>query len=167
MNVSDDSKSVFGYFVNLVTVFSLLTWISILVSHICFLRARRAQAVEDHQLAYKAPLGAAGSYCALVFCCFICIFKSFDVFVRKSDHGSFDYKNFITSYLGIPLYLTMIFAYKWFTKAAGVTPKIVDLFGGKQAIDDEEAEFLAREAEKNAGTKKSNWLYRTFISWLF
>lgn len=36
----------FQYFISLVTVFGILTWISILVSHIYFVRARRAQDVS-------------------------------------------------------------------------------------------------------------------------
>ncbi|KAI9671511.1 MAG: hypothetical protein M1817_003563 [Caeruleum heppii] len=167
MNVADDSRTVFGYFFNLVTIFGLLTWISILVAHIYFVRARRAQGVADHQLAYTAPLGIAGSYGALVSCIIIAIFKNFNVFTRSpSTYGAFDYKNFITGYLGIPLYLIMIFGYKYWTKTKGVTPMTADLFGGKQAIDDEEAEFLARKAEKNKGKNKGNWFYRTFVSWL-
>ncbi len=169
MNVADDSRTVFRYFVNLVTIFGLLTWISILVSHIYFVRARRAQGVADHQLAYRAPLGVAGSYGALVSCILIALFKNFDVFVHSpKTYGKFDYKNFITGYLGIPLYIIMIFGYKFVTKEKAPTPYTADLFGGKQAIDDEEAEFLARKAEKNRGkTNQGGWFYRTFISWLF
>ena len=168
MNVSNESKTVFGYFVNLVTIFGLLTWISILVSHIYFVRARRAQGVEDHQLAFRAPLGVAGSYGALVFCILIAVFKNCFVFVHMpTTYGNFDYKNFITGYLGIPLYLIMIFGYKFWTKTVGVRPETADLFGGKQAIDDEEAEFLARQAEQGKLTKQRGWFYRRFVSWLF
>jgi len=71
MNVSNDAKTIFGYFVNLVTIFGLLTWISILVTHIYFVRARKAQGVQVESLAYKAPLGARGSCVALFFCCII------------------------------------------------------------------------------------------------
>ena len=167
MNVKDDSRTVFLYFVNLVTIFGLLTWISILTSHIYFVRARRAQGVEDHQLAYVAPLGVAGSYVALALCILIAIFKNYDVFVHKpKTYGRFDYKNFVTGYLGIPLYLIMIFGYKFWTKTSGVGPETADLFGGKQAIDDEEAEYLAQQAAKGKD-KPRGWFYRTFVSWLF
>jgi yeast amino acid transporter len=61
MNVSTSSKVVFGYFVNLVSIFGLLTWISILVSHIYFIKARRAQVSQaairiKHLAANKASL---------------------------------------------------------------------------------------------------------------
>lgn len=168
MNVSDDSRTVFKYFVNLVTIFGLLTWISILVSHIYFVRARRAQGVADHQLAYRAPLGVAGSYGALFLCILIALTKNYDVFVHdKKTYGNFDYKNFITGYLGIPLYLIMIFGYKLWTRTPGVRPETANLFGGKQAIDDEEAEFLARKAERSKAAKQRGWFYRTFVGWLF
>ncbi|KAI9843287.1 MAG: hypothetical protein M1837_006502 [Sclerophora amabilis] len=167
LNVSDDSRTVFLYFVNLVTIFGLLTWISILVSHIYFVRARRAQGVEKHQMAYTAPFGIGGSYGALFFCILIAIFKNFDVFTPSKKYGKFDYKSFITGYLGIPLYLIMIFGYKWWYKTEGVKPHTADLFGGKQAIDDEETEFLARQAEKRANEKGAQAFYRRFVSWIF
>ncbi|KAI9696305.1 MAG: hypothetical protein M1820_008228 [Bogoriella megaspora] len=168
MNVSTDSRTVFGYFYNLVTIFGLLTWISILLSHIYFVRARRAQNVSDKDIPYKAPFGKWGSYGALFFCCLIALTKNFNVFTRdptgKYGHN-FDYKNFITGYLGIPLYLVMIVGYKFIKKTHQVRPESCDLWSGKDKIDREEAEFLALEAEKKQ--QPTSWFYRTFVSWLF
>lgn len=168
MNVSDDSKVVFGYFVNLTTIFGLLTWISILVAHIYFVKARRAQNVPDTALAFRAPLGVAGSYGALALCILISLTKNFAAFTHGS-WGNFDYKNFITGYLGIPLYLILIFGYKFWTKTKGVKPEEADLWSGKDVIDREEEEFLAAKAARKAekGPNKGGWFYRTFISWLF
>ncbi|KAH0840578.1 hypothetical protein AYO21_03907 [Fonsecaea monophora] len=169
MNVSDDSKTVFGYFVNLTTIFGLLTWISILVAHICFVRARRAQSVPVTSLAYTAPLGVPGSYGALAMCILIALTKNFSVFVRSpSTYGDFDYKNFITGYLGIPLYIIMIVGYKLWTRCPRVIPAHADLWTGKDAIDREEEEFLAQKAARDAeGKKRGGWFYRTFVAWLF
>ncbi|RVD89652.1 uncharacterized protein DFL_000650 [Arthrobotrys flagrans] len=163
MNVSSDSKTVFGYFVNLVTIFGLLTWISILVSHIYFVRARNAQGVDPKTLAYRAPFGIGGTYFALFFCILIALTKNFDVFV-----GGFKYKTFITGYLGIPLYLIMIFGYKWIKKTEGIKPEEADLWSGKDVIDRDEEMWKIRDAEKKAsGVKNGSWFYRTFVSWLF
>ena len=167
LNVSTSSAKVFGYFVNLVTIFGLLTWISILVTHIYFIKARRAQNVPDTALVFTAPLGIWGSYVALGFCILIAIFKNFSVFVPMKSYGNFDYKNFITGYLGIPLYLIMIAGYKLTHKHSGISAREVDLFSGKAEIDREEEEFLARQAERNKGMKQAGWAYRTFIGWLF
>ena len=168
LNVADDSRKVFSYFVNLVTIFGLLTWISILLTHIYFVRARRAQGVEKHMMPYTAPFGLYGTYFALVFCILIAIFKNFDVFVyvESREHPNFDFENFITGYLGIPLYLIMIFGYKWVKKSKGCTPLTADLYTGKDVIDREEAEFLAQK-EATAEPKRGNWFYRTFVAWLF
>ncbi|KAJ5151191.1 Dicarboxylic amino acid permease [Penicillium canariense] len=167
MNVSSDSQTIFKYFVNLVTIFGLLTWISILVTHIYFVRARRAQNVPDSDLAYVAPFGVWGSYLALAFCILIVFTKNYDVFTHSKKWGNFDYKSFITAYLGIPLYLCLIFGYKFITRCKGVDPATADLWTGKDEIDREEAAFLARqdlEMEKSGG---SHWFYRKFVSWLF
>lgn len=94
MSVSSGSRTVFKYFVNLVSIFGLLTWISILVAHIYFVKARRAQGVDEKSMRYKSPFGLWGSYCALAFCCLVALTKNFDVFI-----GGFDYQNFITGYL--------------------------------------------------------------------
>jgi yeast amino acid transporter len=169
LNVSTGSATVFGYFVNLVTIFGLLTWISILVSHIFFVNARRAQDINDSELAYRAPLGKWGSVGALFFCCLIAIFKGFSVFTYSPSYGNFDYKNFITNYLGIPMYLIMIFGYKVIMKSHRVRPEMADMYGGKQRIDDEEAEFIAQQMEKNDGQVEGTWqrIYNRTIGVIF
>ncbi|KAL8967975.1 MAG: hypothetical protein Q9197_005134 [Variospora fuerteventurae] len=169
LNVADDSRKVFSYFVNLVTIFGLLTWISILVTHIYFVKARQAQGLEKHQLSYVAPFGLYGTYFALGFCIVIALFKNFDVFVHvegREGGEKFDTTNFITGYLGIPLYLIMIFGYKFLTHSKGRTPLTADLVTGKEAIDREEEEFLATKAAKQDGKKSGGWFYRRFIAWL-
>ncbi|KAL7780582.1 hypothetical protein CFE70_010607 [Pyrenophora teres f. teres 0-1] len=167
MNAADDAKTVFGYFVNLTTIFGLLSWISLLVSHIWFVRARRAQGITNDQMAYVAPFGLTGSYIALFFCILIALTKNFSVFT-KGSYGNFDYKNFVTGYLGIPIYLFCIFGYKFFMKSKMVQPHEADFYTGKAEIDREEEVFLAHEAEKNANQtgKGSGWFYKTFIAWL-
>ncbi|GAB1209670.1 hypothetical protein APSETT445_008451 [Aspergillus pseudonomiae] len=167
MNVSSDSKTVFGYFVDLVTIFGLLAWISLLVTHIHFINARKAQNVPEHELAYKSPFGKTGAYIALAFCILIALTKSYDVFTHNPKWGNFNYKKFITAYLGIPLYLILIFGYKIFTGAKGVKPEEADLWTGKDIIDREEQEYLARKAVLDEQRGTGSWFYRNFVSWLF
>lgn len=163
MNVSSSSTIVFGYFVNLTTIFGIIAWISILVTHIYWCRARRAQGLADSELPYVAPFGIWGSYVALALCVIIALTKNYDVFVGDFKNN---YKTFITAYLGIPVYLALIFGHKFVTKSKGYLPHEVDLFTGKDIIDREEEEFLASQ-EARGEDGKGGWFYRTFLSWLF
>lgn len=97
LNVAEDSAEVFGYFVNLVSILGLLSWVSILVSHIYFIKARRAQGVDEKSMRYRSPFGLWGSYIALAFCVLVALTKNFAVFTHSEDYGNFDYKNFIVS----------------------------------------------------------------------
>jgi amino acid transporter len=122
MNAAKDSTEVFGYFVNLVSIFGLCSWISLLVTHIFFVKARRAQGITNDMMPFVAPLGLWGSYFALFFCVLIALTKNFNVFTRSPKYGNFDYKNFITGYLAIPVYLICIFGYKFSMKSRRVRP---------------------------------------------
>ncbi|KAE9373203.1 dicarboxylic amino acid permease [Stipitochalara longipes BDJ] len=160
----------FQLFVQLVTVFGILTWISILLSHIYFVRARRAQGIPDTALAYVSPFGTRGSWAALIFACFITVFNGWGDFVHNlKDSGNFDYKDFIVDYLPIPIYLALIFGYKLLMKTEGVRPEDADLMGGKAKIDEDEAEFLAGELSRRGGLAETKWerVYRLTLGNFF
>ncbi|RDW60145.1 hypothetical protein BP5796_11751 [Coleophoma crateriformis] len=159
----------FQYFISLVTIFGLLTWISILVSHIYFIRARRAQNIPDSALAYVSPFGLRGSIGALMFACLIGVFNGWADFTHSPTTGGFDWKNFIVNYIGFPIYLGMIFGYKIIMKTEGVSPEDADLFGGKTKIDEDEAEFLAKEMARKGGGLETKYerLYRYTLGNLF
>lgn len=166
MVVSDDSKKIFSYFVNLTTIFGILSWISLLVTYIHFLKARRAQNIPNSAMPYVAPQGLIGTYIALFFCCLIALTKNFNVFVHH-DGITFDYKEFITGYLGIPIYLILIFGHMIATKSRAVKPEEADFYTGKEIIDNEEALFLEHKAEKDANATGWAKFYNRYISWLF
>ncbi|KAL2864091.1 amino acid permease/ SLC12A domain-containing protein [Aspergillus lucknowensis] len=166
-SVSEGSKDVFGYFTDVVSIVGLLTWISLLVAHICFIRARKAQAVPEASVPYKAPLGIMGSYVALFFCVLIAFTRSFNVFIHDPEYGNFDYKTFITAYLGIPVYVAAFFTWKFVKKTELVKPHNADLWSGKAAIDREEAEFVARKEIEDMHARGWKKFYKRFLSWLF
>ncbi|KAE8352765.1 amino acid permease/ SLC12A domain-containing protein [Aspergillus coremiiformis] len=114
LNIHEDSGILFNHFVNLVTMFSILTWISILVVHLVFRKAK-ATAEASEALAFRAPFGVVGSWAALGFCIFATVIRAFDTVDGDGD-GEFDYKAIITSYIGIPLYLALIMGHKLVTR---------------------------------------------------
>ncbi|KAK5992236.1 Dicarboxylic amino acid permease [Cladobotryum mycophilum] len=166
MNVSSDSKEVFGYFVNLTTIFGLLTWISLLVTYIFFLRARRAQEIPDSSMPFVAPQGYWGTFACLFFCILICLTKNYNVFIHTAT-TTFDYKGFITGYLGIPIYLILLFGHMLWTGSKGVKPHEADFYTGKDIIDAQEAEHLEKEEHKRENSTGWSKIYHRYISWLF
>lgn len=131
LNIGHDSTAVFGYFVNSVTMLGLLTWISILITHISFVRARKAQGVPDEALICKARFGLPGTLLALILCLFISVTMVVDSFQFEAGRRHFNYKSFVASYLGIPLYLILIVGYKLTIKTKHVAPREADLWTDK------------------------------------
>ncbi|KAK1590244.1 amino acid permease [Colletotrichum navitas] len=167
MSVSSGAAAVFGYLTNVVTVFGLLTWISILVSHIFFCRAREAQGIDSAYIPYRAPFGVWGSYIAVGFLILLTLTKGVEVFV-----GTFDYKNFIVQYIGIPVYLTCIFGFKIMKRSRRVRSATADLVTGvpRETVAEEKEAFEAERREKEAASGKKGVLakvYRKGFAWLF
>ncbi|KPM35870.1 Dicarboxylic amino acid permease [Neonectria ditissima] len=165
MTVGDGTKEVFGRFVNMVTIFGLLSWISIAVTHICFLRARRLQGIPDAAMPYVAPFGLWGSYAALASCCTIALTKNFTAFLETPVA----WVDVVTGYVGIPVYLVLIFGHKLVTKSKRVRPQDADFYTGKDVIDREEEAFLEEQARKREQKPDSvaARVYRRYLSWLF
>lgn len=167
MTVSSGSAQVFNYFVNVVSIFGLMSWISILITYIYFDRALKAQGVDKSSLAYAAPWQPYGAYFALAFCCLIALIKNFTVFLGHT----FDYKTFITGYIGIPVFAISFFGYKFIKKSKFVKPEEADLQTYKDIVDFEEEEWKIFEAEKRErlgnGKKNFEWFYENYLGKIF
>lgn len=126
------------------------------------------QGLTNEKLPYVAPLGVYGSYVALAICILVALTKNYDVFTG----GNFavdKYKTFITGYIGIPVYLSLLFCHEFFTNSTGWKAHEAYLYSGKENIVREEELFLAEKAAKDEanGPNQGAWVYKTFISWLF
>lgn len=75
MNASKSSSQVFGYLVSLVTVFAVLNWVAILVTHIAFRQALKAQGIMITDLPYVGAFQPYGSYFALLISCLVIVFN--------------------------------------------------------------------------------------------
>ncbi|KAK7417450.1 hypothetical protein QQX98_004570 [Neonectria punicea] len=130
MNLAKDSAQVFGYLVSLVTVFGTLNWVSVLVSYIQFTRGMKAQGIPRSTMPYKGPLQPYGSYVALAITILVIIFNGYNAFI---PHFTVD--KFVTSYIGIAIYLLNILAYKIWAKTGRVHLHDMDLTTGRLEHD--------------------------------
>lgn len=170
ISVDVGAFATFQYFVSLVTIFGILTWVSILISHIYFVRARRAQVVPDTALAYVSPFGINGSFISLIFALVILLFNGFADFAPDPITGErFRWRTFIVNYIGVFVFLGMIAGYKIIMKSKISNAHDADLFKGKAKIDAEEDEYLAREAKRWHGHKEEKWrkVYRVTLGNFF
>ncbi|KAF4496121.1 hypothetical protein FAGAP_7711 [Fusarium agapanthi] len=78
MNASKSSSTVFGYFVSLVTVFAVLNLVAILISHIRFRQAMKAQGLVAADLTYVVFLQPYGSYFSLFISLLVIVFNGYD-----------------------------------------------------------------------------------------
>lgn len=167
MATSSSAKEVFGYFVNVVSIMGLLTWVSILVTHLYFMKALKAQGISrKHDLVYSSPLQPYATWFALFMCILISLIKNFTAFLGET----FSYKEFITGYIGIPFYLIMLFGYKIIKKTKTVDAATADLFSYKDKIDaEEEAYKLEQERLEliNGPPTGLKGFYEKYIGWVF
>lgn len=165
LNASSSSAKVFGHFVNFVAVLGLLTWITILITHIAFMRALRHQGIDRTELPWKAPFQPYGSYIALVFCIIVIFAKNLTVFLGPE----FDYITFITANLGLPLFVLLALGYKFFKKTTRVTPNDADLVTFKDIIDREEREIIMDKALEQQRNPTPTWkkVYKYSLGLLF
>ncbi|KAJ5908259.1 hypothetical protein N7495_000941 [Penicillium taxi] len=151
-NVIFDSSMVFGYFMNTVTMLGLLTWVSILITHVSFVRARRHQGISEELLIFRARFGLVGTWSALVLCLFIAATMTFDAFKIVNGEAKFNYRSVIASYAAIPLFLSLIAGHKLMKKSKWITPGDVDMWTGRNspAVELAEVQDAARVSTHRA-----------------
>lgn len=72
-----------------------------------------------------------------------------------------------SSYIGIPVYLMLLFGYKFWKKTKGIKPEDADFYTGKDIIDKEEEEFLRQQALKGENAGKWGKMYDKTIGLVF
>ncbi|CAG8947945.1 unnamed protein product [Penicillium salamii] len=143
MNASSSSSQVFGYLVDLVTVFAVLNWFCILVSHIAFRRALETQGVSTKLLPYCGLFQPYASYFALVFVILVVIFNGYSAFISQ-----FTLSKFILSYLGSILFVVNYICWKIWKRTRIVPSHEVDLFTGRMRDAEQE---VNPELEEHSG----------------
>lgn len=130
MSVSGGSNTVFTWFQNLATITILFTWVSISLAYIKFHQALQVQGFDRNSLIFKAPFQPYLSWIALIFFSTIILFNGFD-----SIAGGWDYKAFITDYIGVVVFFGLLLFWKIFKRTHWIPASEVDLLTGKLAVD--------------------------------
>jgi amino acid transporter len=135
LSCSAGSALVFQWFQNLTTISSLFTWCTICYTYIRFHAALKAQGVDRNTLVFKSPFQPYLAWFSLIYFAMIILFNGFYVF------EPFAYKDFITDYIGIPIFVILFFGWKLVKKTKAVSPAEADIFTGKAAMDAADAHW--------------------------
>jgi len=130
MSCSTGANVVFEWFQNLTTIASLFTWCSICIAYIQFHKALKAQGIDRNTLVFKSPFQPYTAWAAFVFFALIIVFNGFYCW-----SPTFDVDNFVTSYVGIPIFFVLYAFWKIFKRTKFIPPVDVDLHTGKAALD--------------------------------
>ncbi|KAJ9094473.1 hypothetical protein QFC21_006012 [Naganishia friedmannii] len=157
--VSSSALTIFRYFTSLISLYGALIWITLLISHIRFRSAVKLQNFDTTTLAYQAPFGKLGSIVALICTIIIVIFKGYDAFMPK-----FQYKTFITNYIGIVSFLGCYFGYKLYHKTTLVPLSEIDLQASHRFYASQNEPMDVEEAPAVGFKAKALRLFNKMIS---
>lgn len=104
---------------------------AICVTYLRFYAALKAQGVDRDQMPFKSPFQPYLAWSTLVYFSVLTFFNGFYSFMP------WNVETFITTYIGIPIFLTLFTFWKLFKKTKFVKPSEADLWTGKAAIDAE------------------------------
>lgn len=117
----------------------------ILVSHLRMMAGMKAQGIDRKTLPYASPFQPYFGYFCLFVISLVIFFKGFTAFI-----GTFDYKSFITNYIGLPLFAILFLGWKIVKKTRFVSSTDMDLSTGAREISDvqEEEDEVLDDEEK-------------------
>lgn len=129
MSCSSGASKVFTWFQNLTTISTLFSWVSICIAYIQFHKALKAQGIDRSTLVFRSPFQPYTAWFALIFFSIIILFNGFYVF------SPWSVDDFITAYIGVPIYFGLYIFWKIFKRSRWVSPYHADIHTGKAAMD--------------------------------
>lgn len=101
MSTSAGASKVFTWFQNLTTISTLFTWVMICFSYVRFHHAMTAQGIPRSDMPFRAKMNDKSpilGWISGIFFALIILLNGWD-----SIAGGFNYQNFITDYIGVPI----------------------------------------------------------------
>ncbi|KAJ6258562.1 General amino acid permease [Drechslerella dactyloides] len=139
---------VFNWMLSICGLGSFFTWGSICLCHIRFRAAWKAQGNSIDQLAYRSQGGLFGSYLGLSLNIIVFLAVLWTA-LFTTDSWKPDIKNFMMTYLTVPIVIVQYFGYKLFFRTKILRVDKIDLVTGCIGLEDDRwvEERRAREAD--------------------
>ncbi|QIQ21590.1 amino acid permease [Zophobihabitans entericus] len=115
-------QAVYLWLLNLSGMTGFIAWLGIAISQYRFRRGMMIQGRDLNQLPYKASLFPFGPVFAFVLCLIITLGQNYQAFLEDK----IDWNGVVATYIGIPLFLAIMFGYKIIKRTKFVRYKDMD-----------------------------------------
>lgn len=132
LNVSDSGSTVFTWLLQIAGVAGFITWASLNLCHLAFMRALKARNISRDVLPYKAMWQPYYSWYGLFFNVLIILTQGFTAFIPN-----FQVKEFFIDYLSLILFVVLYLGHKLIFRPPFVKPIEADLDTGRTTFDNE------------------------------
>lgn len=116
------NQVVYLWLLNLSGMTGFIAWLGIAISHYRFRKGMMAQGLDLGILPYRASCFPFGPVFAFVLCMIITLGQNYEAFM----HDTIDWNGVIATYIGIPLFLIIMFGYKFVKKTKWVKYEEMD-----------------------------------------
>ncbi|KAJ5907027.1 Proline-specific permease [Penicillium subrubescens] len=141
----------FTWLLNLSTVAGLIAWATLSFCYIRFHAALKAQGVSRDSLPWKGPFQPYAAWVGFIGSTIITLVCGFPVFLK----GNWNTSDFIASYIGIPIFILPIIAWKLWHGTKLQRAATIDLWSGRL----QDGEIMPHRNPRNT-------LWGRFIDWL-
>lgn len=132
LNLSNDGATVFNWLIQIAGLAGYITWTSLIICHIAFMRILRKRNISRNILPYKATWQPYLSYYGLFFNVLITITQGFTAFIPK-----FSVTDFFINYLSLILFAVLYIGHKIVYRDPFVDPLEADIDTGRIELDNE------------------------------
>ncbi|KAF1345759.1 amino acid permease/ SLC12A domain-containing protein [Delphinella strobiligena] len=113
MTLSSSASTVFTWLQDIVSIATLVNWLTILIVYLRFFYGCKKQGINRHtELPWAAPWQPYTTWASLVLFVVLLFTGGYATFI----HGHWSNETFVSSYLNIPLILIFYFGYKFWKK---------------------------------------------------
>lgn len=131
LNLSNTGSTVFNWLMQIAGLAGFITWTSLNVCHLAFMKALKAQGLSRDILPYQSPLQPYLSWYGLFFNTLIIITQGFTAFMP-----SFSVTDFFINYLSLILFAALYIGHKIAFRQPLVKPEEADIYTGRLEIED-------------------------------
>ncbi|OAA68543.1 Amino acid/polyamine transporter I [Niveomyces insectorum RCEF 264] len=140
MTVSSTASNVFHWLSSLVTISYLLTWTCLCFAYTRFRRALLLNDVDRNTLPFKGSFQPYTAWIGIVFFSIVLVFNGFAVFT----HGRWSAQDFVSAYIGMPLFALLFFGWKLVKKTKIVPISEIDIYTGRVVGDERDSPVLPK-----------------------